>query len=110
MKIKLKGKEYTIREFFKRWKWGIENLTPRQRLASKLQGSIGMVCAFIFASTMIYITGTWYYIPIFVFAGWLQVLDIINTWQQYKLSKSIELNIGSTSKTFEEAITEKEEE
>ena len=41
------GNEITVGEFFKRWKHGIENITPMQKLVIEIRGTFIMLLGFI---------------------------------------------------------------
>lgn len=91
-----------IKEFFKRWKTGLKNLTPKQLIHSQLVGYGGATIGLSIALTgLIYRTVTDFNLiqlgfSIFVaFLVWMQVISYISTRQKYdavkKMEESIEL-------------------
>jgi len=73
------------KEFFRRWKKGMMELTPKQMLKSKQAGQIGTMLGVTFAgSYMVFINKMWYWSLAFFFIIFLQVLDFISTKQQLK--------------------------
>ena len=43
------GNKLTIKQFFSKWKQGIENITPKQRLVSEVRGTLIMLVGYIFS-------------------------------------------------------------
>jgi len=95
-----KGEIISWKEFFKRWKQGIENLTPQQRIKNEIRGTfitlLGFLVSFVAVIILREKIGLLAYGLILIFLG-----SIINTGlkffalkQQSKIFKQIEEQIG----------------
>jgi hypothetical protein len=65
--------------FFKRWYEGCKNLTPSQLAVAQRNGQIGMILGTIFAGAIVIYYGMWYFIFVFGFGIFLQLIGLIST-------------------------------
>ena len=87
------------KDFFKRWKQGILDLSPEKQIKGKLIGIIGGIVGLILALiTMIY-RRMWGFSIFIFFIIWLQVITYISTRQQLiatrEMLKGIEEDLES---------------
>lgn len=95
------------REFFRKWKEGIDNVTPKQQAKGKLIGIKGSIVGLLLAWAVMTIRGLWYFGIVMFFAIWMQVIAYIGTKQQYKTI--VESEESQTVNSFTEmGIDEKE--
>jgi len=71
------------KEFFSRWKEGVQNLSPKRQLYSRMVGQIGSILGLTLALVVITIRGIWYFIPVLGCGVFLQLIAYIGTRQQY---------------------------
>lgn len=84
-----------ITEFFKRWREGIKNLSPKRQLSSKLIGQIGLTLALCAALINFAYRLNYFYVAILVFIIFLQIINIIGTRQQYIAVLKMEETLGN---------------
>jgi predicted tellurium resistance membrane protein TerC len=77
-------------EFFKRWKQGMDNLTPKQQSQAKLVGIRGSIIGLGLAWIVMLTRGMWYFSVVMFFAIWLQVIALIGAKQQHKVLLKLE--------------------
>lgn len=82
-----------LREFFRRWGEGIKNLSPRRQLESKIVGLWGTIAGIVLGGTILTIQGNWYFILLFGFMIFMQLIELISTYQQLRQIKSFEEGI-----------------
>lgn len=111
MKLK-SGEEITIKEFFKRWKIGIENLTPLQKMTNEARGTfvtlLGFVVSFFAVIWFREKIGILAYGLILIFLGsiWTTALKYIGLRQQVKLFKNLEKEFNSQESSNGEKLDE----
>ena len=71
-----------MREFFKRWKEGIQTLSPEQLIRSKYYGLMGGVIGYILALIFLIYDGFWYFTIVILAAAFIQSIELISTYQQ----------------------------
>ena len=85
------GEQISIKEFFKRWKEGVANMTPLQQLKSVQMGYwiviLGMVWGVIYGI----IKQFWWLTIIMVGALIIQLFGILSNSQKIRLLKSLEM-------------------
>ena len=72
------------KEFFKRWAWGIKNLTPAQMLHSKIVGGWGNIIGLLFAWVFLWLRGFWFFSISMFFVIFILIIDLISQYQQYR--------------------------
>ena len=91
------GNQIPMKEFFARWKKGIENITPIQKLSSDTNGTFVTLLGYLFAlvATIIKIDliGLIGYGLILIFIGstWTTGVKWLSLRQQYKFLKNLDL-------------------
>jgi len=94
------GEVITWKEFFARWKQGIENLTPLQKLSNEKRSTfvslIGYLVALVAVIWQIEKIGLLSYGLILIFIGsiWSTGLKWIALRQQYNFIKELDENMG----------------
>lgn len=74
-----------VKNFFKRWKKGIETLPPEKQIHAQMVGHIGSVVGLTIAIVVMLIRGVWYFSVFLFFIIWLQVVSYIGAKQKYDL-------------------------
>ena len=96
MKDKL-GNKLTIKEYFHKWKIGIDNLTPMQKLSNDINGTfvtlVGFIAALIAVILEHKLMGWLTYGLILIFIGsiWTTAVKWISLRIQYKFMKGLDL-------------------
>jgi len=72
------------KELFIKWKQGMMNITPVQQTKAQITGTIGTIVGTIFAGAMMVMKGRWYFIIVFIFVIFLQIISLIGLKQKYK--------------------------
>jgi len=90
-----------ISEFFRRWKEGIKNLSPRRQLYSKMMGEIGMIFGLSLAGVFLILRGMWFFIIVIGFGVFLQIISLIGTRQQYAAILQMEETLGNPEQNKE---------
>lgn len=94
-----KGKKITGKEFFKRWKEGMANLTPIQRLENETKSTfimligylVGLVALFVYMDKFGVRLFTWGLIIIFLGAFWGNLIKWIALKGQLKIFRGLEV-------------------
>lgn len=68
--------------FFRRWKEGIEAISPLQSLRIKRFVSFFQCAGMLFAIVAVGLFGLWYWLPFLIFTLIMLVLDWLSTHQQ----------------------------
>ena len=68
--------------FFRRWKVGIEQVTPLQQLVAKRNGIVGQVLGMLLAMVVIALNGLWYWLPFLFFSLVILIFDFVGTQKQ----------------------------
>jgi len=89
MKIKT-GEDITIKEFFKRWKKGIKTLSITKQLKGKIIGHYFTILGFALGFGIMIYRGSWYFIILGAALVWLQIIELIGSYQQYDQAKKFE--------------------
>lgn len=118
MKMKTKtGEKITIKEFMKRWKEGIENITPQQRLSNEKNSTLIMLIGYLvgFISLIVFrdsFVVSWFaYGLMLIFLGsvWSQGVKFLALRQQLKIFKNMDNQSMDFSKLLEGLIPIEEE-
>ena len=98
------GNKLTIKEFFARWKQGIEGLTPQQKVKAQIQGNnitmLGILLGIV--ASIINYKFTWWVGIILIGALINSIVQHISLKQQLKLFKNIELMINTQDNSTED--------
>lgn len=78
-----------VKEFFRRWRKGIKELSPGAQLRAKRTGLIGTIIGIIFGSSFLIANGLWYWSPMLFFVLILQSVELIGTNQQIEHVRDI---------------------
>jgi len=79
------------KSFLKRWYEGCKNLTPLQMATAKRNGELGMLFGISLAAYYVcFKTGMWYFIFIFGFSFFLQLMGLLGTLKTITTLKSME--------------------
>ena len=73
-----------IIDFFRRWGEGIKKSTAEQQLLSKCFGLVGTIFGLVLAMVVMLMRGAWYLLVFMFFLTFLQGVQYVSTWQQYK--------------------------
>jgi len=109
------GNKITMKEFIQRWKIGIQNITPVQKLSNDSRATfvtligfiISLIALIIFRDQMPIIWLTYGLILIFVGSVWSNLIKWLTLNQQLKLFKNLDSSALDLNKVFENL--EKEE-
>lgn len=86
------GEVITWKEFFKRWKAGIEGITPAQSLRASIQGTyitiLGIILGII--ASIINYKNAWWIIIILIGALIITVIQLIGMKQKLKIFQMME--------------------
>jgi len=111
------GKKLTVKEFTKRFKDGIVNMTPEQRLKNEARSTfimligylIGLVSLVIYRKSFVVQWFTYALIIIFLGASWGQFVKWFTSRQQLRLLKNMGENALDLDKILGELSNKKEE-
>lgn len=87
-----------IKEFFKRWKGGIEKIPQDQLLFSEMLGLAGSIAGTIAAGFFFLLAVEYFWflsLPLF-FTVIIQISQLIGKYQQYKLIKEFQEKLNFT--------------
>ena len=109
------GNQLTAKEFFKRWKSGILNLTPAQKVTNEFNATVIMLIGFIVALIALVIFRekmivTWFaYGLILIFVGntWTTIIKLIGFYQQKQFFKNMERQLEENEEEEEVDIKKK---
>ena len=98
-----KNKEkLSLKEFLKRWKRGIEGITPLQSTKTQLSGiwiTITGIIAGIIVNCLVRIKNQWWWILIILIGSLILVgINFLTTWQKYLRLKEIDNQIKQLNK------------
>lgn len=80
-----------VRDFFVRWKKGIERVTPLQQLRAKRTGVSGQVFGVFVGMVVLVTQGLYYWLVLLGFTLFVLLIDLLGIHQQVKqLEKIIE--------------------
>ena len=87
------GKKVKTKEFFSRWKDGVNGITPIQQSKSQLMGNwivlIGITSGII-VNCLIRLKDTWWWLTIILLGSLiLSIIQQINFYQQYTIKKKV---------------------
>jgi len=95
------GEQITFKEFLKRWKEGIQNMSPQQKLINESRGTFITLIGFIVGAVALIIykdkfVSLFAYGLILIFIGniWTTALKLMGIRQQLKFFKKAEESIG----------------
>ncbi len=96
------GNELTFKEFMKRWKDGIEGITPLQQSFTQLLGiwiTITGIVAGIIVNALIRMENIWWWVEI-ILVGSLIVtgISMLGQYQKYKIYKKIDKEVKKLNK------------
>ena len=91
------GNELTFSQFMKRWKEGIENITPQQKLKQNIIGTkISLIGLFIGLVLSIWKYKTLWWVGIILIGALFNtIVQYIGLKQQLKIFENIEKQIGN---------------
>lgn len=83
------GSELTLKEFGKRYKEGVVNITPLQQTKTTLWSFIPIFAGLIWGITVMVIAGTWW--MVLILGGSLPIISVqfIGNLQKYKVLKRV---------------------
>ena len=86
------GNELTFKQFMSKWKTGIENITPVQKLKTQMNGTMITIIGLIagLSISLINIKTLWWLSIILVGGIITTGMQYISYYQQYKVLKNIE--------------------
>lgn len=84
------GEIITWKEFFKRWKKGIQSITPFQQVKTTLLGLIISVVGIIWGIGFGILLGLWWLVIILVGALFVTSMQILANYQKYRMMKKVE--------------------
>lgn len=100
------GNKVTIKEFFKRWKAGIEAITPKQKLDNEIRATTINIIGYL-AGIVILIWSSkdfgllsYALILIFIGNGWSAIIKWISQRQQLKFFKQLEEDLEDEEVTI----------
>jgi len=96
------GNELTFKEFTKRWKEGVEGITPLQQSFTQLLGiwiTITGIVAGIIVNALIRMENVWWWVEI-ILVGSLIVtgISMLGQYQKYKIYKKIDKEVKKLNK------------
>lgn len=88
------GNKLSFREFTKRWKQGIEGITPLQQTKTQLMGmwiTITGIFAGIVVNAFVRLTGVWWWLEIILIGSLIVTgVQFIGIYQKYLVQKKID--------------------
>lgn len=73
-----------VREFFRRWKKGMENIPPIDQLKAKRVGIAGQVVGMLVATSFLLFQGMWAWVPVTLFTVMIFCVEFVGVHQQVK--------------------------
>lgn len=84
------GKEITTKEFFQRWKQGIQEVTPLQQTKISLWGTLLVMIGVIIGLYVTFVSKTWWLFLILLGSFVMTSMTILGSLQKYWALKKIE--------------------
>jgi len=82
-----KGNELNLKEFLKKWKEGVINITPLQQTKTSLWSTIPIFAGLIWGMVVTFIAGVYWMTLILTFSLPLVSMNFISTIQKYRAQK-----------------------
>ena len=83
------GNYLTTKEFFERWKEGIQKITPLQQTKISLQGVLLVLVGVIIGLIPTFMTAVWWLFIVLIGSLFLTIVNLIGTLQRYFALKNI---------------------
>ncbi len=84
------GEEITSKEFLKRWRDGLEGVTPFQQTKIALWSYVPLLAGILWGLAITFIGGV-YWMALILFATLpITLVQVLSTWQKYRRLKLIE--------------------
>ena len=100
------GKDYTIRQFFAKWKSGMQGITPLQMQQSQRWGYLITIAGIIYGIVYSALTKSWWLSIILIGSLIVIATQLIGCWQQIKVLKDQERIIKDIQNSMEKEVTE----
>ena len=85
------GEIITWREFFSRWKKGIEGITPYQQIKTQMLGSIIVLIGILWGLTVTWFLPNFKWMFLILIGSFIiSALGLLGIWQKYKVLKEQE--------------------
>ena len=84
------GNYLTTKEFFSRWKQGIQSITPLQQTKISLQGVVMVLVGVIIGLISTFMTGVWWLFIVLIGSLFLTTVNLIGTLQRYFALKNLD--------------------
>lgn len=96
------GNELNLKEFFQRWRKGVEGVTPVQQTLTSLWGYPLIFGGMITGIVINIINKTWWLLFILVGSLPITLMSVVSLWQKYQSQKAAQ-------EAYEEAMSQMEE-
>jgi len=93
------GEELSLKQFFKRWKGGIVDISPLQQTTTTLWSFIPVVAGIVWGISVTLIAGVWWMSLILAGSLPITLIQVIGTYQRYRSQ-------SRADKAFKEAMGE----
>lgn len=91
MKIKTKtGERITFKEFFDRWKKGVENITPYQQLKINQIGYFTVFFGLIWGIIFSYKLKQWWLFVVLIGSSIVSFTSFLSNWQKLQFYRTLE--------------------
>ena len=84
------GNYLTTKEFFERWKEGIQKITPLQQTKISLQGVLLVLVGVIIGLISTFMTAVWWLFIVLIGSLFLTSVNLIGTLQRYFALKQLD--------------------
>ncbi len=84
------GNYLTTKEFFERWKEGIQKITPLQQTKISLQGVLLVLVGVIIGLISTFMTAVWWLFIVLIGSLFLTIVNLIGTLQRYFALKKLD--------------------
>jgi len=100
------GNYLTTKEFFSRWKEGIQKITPLEQTRISLNGVVLVFVGVIIGLISTIITKTWWLVIILLGSLFLSVVNLIGTFQRYFSLKKLDDEMKQLELTMKGGLNE----
>lgn len=106
------GKRLSGKEFLKRWRDGMEQVTPLQQAKIQLFNYVPILAGILFGLVASGLNHTWWLFIILIGSFGITCVQTLGVWQRYRILKKVDdelKSIQQEQKEVEDARTNKEE-
>jgi len=93
-----KGKELSFKEFMKRWKNGVEGITPLQQTRTTLWSFLPLVAGILWGITVTFLGKTYWMTLILCGSLPITLIQVLSNYQKYTKQKAVEETLKELNK------------